>query len=114
MWYQHITLYPPIVFLPIFLTGGSSEDITIMTIGRICVGEVLRAKQAPSLNCHLSLPRRVASSALRRGQQMEEDGEEGNSISVLMSSSHFFAQRIYPPVSGWVGWPLVLKGSPRA
>lgn len=50
MWCQHITLHPPIIFLPIFLTGSSSEDITIMTIGRICVGEVLRAKQAQSLH----------------------------------------------------------------
>ena len=65
VWCQHITLHPLIIFLPIFLTGSSSEDITIMTIGRICVGEVLRAKQAQSLNCRLSLPRRVASSALR-------------------------------------------------
>lgn len=44
------TLHPPITFLPIFLTGSSSEDITIMTIGRVCVGEVLRAEQAQSLN----------------------------------------------------------------
>lgn len=65
VWCQHIMLHPPIIFLLIFLAGSSSEDITIMTIGGICVGEVLRAKRAPSLNCCLSLPHRVASSTLR-------------------------------------------------
>lgn len=45
---------------------------------------------------------------------MEEDGEEGTSISLLMSSSHFFAHRVFPPVSGWVALPLVLKDSPSA
>lgn len=47
---------------------------------------------------------------------MEEDGEEGTSISVLMSSSHFSSQRhrVFPLVSGWVALPLVLKDSPSA
>lgn len=64
VWCRHIRLHPPVIFLPIFLTGSSSEGITIMTIGRICVGEVLRAKRARGLNCRLSRPHRVASPEL--------------------------------------------------
>lgn len=44
----------------------------------------------------------------------EEDGEEGNSISVLMSSSQCFAQGVCPPVSGQVGLLLNLRSSSSA
>lgn len=62
---QHITLHPPIISLPVFLTGRSSEGITVITIGRICVGEVLRAKKAQQLTCCLSRLHRVALSEQR-------------------------------------------------
>lgn len=65
MWCQHSTLHPPIISLPIFLTGRNSEGITAMTIGRICVGEVLRAKKAQQLTCCLSRLHGVAPSEQR-------------------------------------------------